>query len=171
MTVNSVSGEVRQEKISRRNLDELGFLLYHCWDLPVLQTSELIHLPAVKKRAEEEKNGLAQAKALRKELIACAEQITQRPRYPIEDIVNAIEKENMKLGSQDLLKIRRTIGIPFSRKRLDLARYYTIRLIMQGVDQHTIAEFLDVDLRTVANYVAQAKDRIRLVLETRSLFE
>jgi len=171
MTINMVTERVKPEKISRRSLDELGYMLYHCWDLPVLQTSDLVNLQNVKKLAEEEKQGLSLAKALRKELIACAEQITQRPRYPIEDIVNAIEKSNMNLGSQELVKIQRAIGIPFSRKRLDLARYYTIRLIMQGVDQHTIAEFLDVDLRTVANYIAQAKERIRLVLETRSLFE
>ena len=64
-------------------------------------------------------------------------------------------------------KIQRVIGVPFSRNKLDLARYYTIRLVMQGVDQQTIAEFLDVDLRTIANYVSQAKERIRIALETR----
>src|SRR3989304_2718729 len=91
------------------------------------------------------------------------------PRYPIEEILSAIEKKSLNIGSQDLVKIQKAIGVPFTRNKLDLARYYTIRLVMQGVDQQAIAEFLDVDLRTVANYVAQAKERVRLVLETRSI--
>jgi hypothetical protein len=149
--------------------DELGHALSHCWDLPILQMSNLAQLPAVAQRALEETHGLEQAKALRKELISCADQITQRPRYPIEEIVSAIDNSKLGLGSQDLVKIQRVIGIPFPRNKLDLARYYTIRLVMQGVDQQTIAEFLDVDPRTVANYVAQAKNRIRLVLESQSV--
>ncbi|OGO31812.1 MAG: hypothetical protein A2Z29_08410 [Chloroflexi bacterium RBG_16_56_11] len=169
MILDQVSIRSDFRKNGKNSPDELGYLLYHCWDLPVLQTSDMVQLPPVLKRAEEERHGLELAKALRKELIACAEEITQRPRYPIEEIVAAIEKEKMKLGSQDLVRIQKAIGVPFSRNKLDLARYYTIRLVMQGIDQQAIAEFLDVDLRTVANYVAQAKERIRLVLETRSI--
>lgn len=102
-------------------------------------------------------------------MVACAEQITQRRRYSIEEIVSAIEKNSFDPCSQELQRIRKLIGVPFPRNKLDLARYYTIRLVMQGVDQATIAEFLEVDLRTVANYVAQAKERIRVVLETRAM--
>ena len=148
---------------------ELGHALSHCWDLPMLQTSKLTQLPVVAQRALEENHGLELAKALRKELIACAEQITQRPRYSIEEIVSAIEKEKLHLGSQDLVKIQRVIGIRFPRNKIDLARYYAIRLVMEGIDQQTIAEFLDVDLRTVANYIAQAKERIWLILESKSM--
>jgi hypothetical protein len=169
MTLNQISPEVEQKKIGKGNADDLGYLLYHCWDLPLLQTSRLARLPRLLNRAKEEKQGLELAKALRKELIACAEQITQRPRYSIEEIVTAIEKGSFSPVGQEVQKIRKLIGVPFPRNKLDLARYYTIRLVMQGIDQPTIAEFLDVDLRTVANYVSQAKDRIRVVLETRAL--
>ena len=168
MTLNQVSIGFDSQK-NGKELDELGYLIYHCWDLPLLQTSRLAQLPPVLKRAEEERHGLELAKALRKELIACAEEITQRPRFPIEDIINAIEKENMTHDGQELEKIRKAIGVPFPRNKLDLARYYTIRLVMQGIDQPTIAEFLEVDLRTVANYVAQAKKRIHLILETKTI--
>lgn len=148
--------------------DELGHALHHCWDLPILQTSKLTQLPSVAQRALEETDGLALAKALRMELISCAEQITQRPLYSIEEIVSAIEKDKLALGNQDLEKIQRNIGIRFPRNKLDLARYYAIRLVMEGVDHQTIADFLNVDWRTVANYVAQAKERIRLILESRT---
>ncbi len=154
-----------------RALNELTYLLSHCWDLPVLQTSKMALLPQISKQAETEKHGLELAKALRKELISCAEQITQRPKFPIEDIVTAIERDRMSLEKQEQAKIQKIIGIPFTRNKLDLARYYTIRLVMQGIDQQTIAEFLDVDLRTIANYVSQAKERIRLILETRLFSE
>jgi hypothetical protein len=169
--VNFVSSKIGSKKSRRRSFDELGYVLHHCWDLPVLQTSQLTQLPPVKKRAEEEKHGLELAKALHKELIDCAEQITQRPRFSIDGIIEAIEKSKTNQGNQDLAKIQKAIGIPFSRNKLDLARYYTIRLVMQGVDQQTIAEFLDVDIRTVPNYVNQAKERIRLILETKSFAE
>lgn len=162
------ANRVKTKGSSRGSSDELGYVLCHCWDLPVLQTSTLTGLPSVEQLALKEDNGLELAKALRKELVACAEQLTQRPRYPIEAIVSAIEKKTLNMGSQDLVKIQKNIGIPFPRNKLDLARYYTIRLVMQGTDQQTIADFLDVDLRTVANYVVQAKERIRLILETRS---
>jgi hypothetical protein len=135
----------------------------------MLQTSKLTQLSVVTQRALEENHGLELAKALRKELIDCAEQITQRPRYSIDDIVSAIEKEKLHLGSQDLVKIQRVVGIRFPRNKIDLARYYAIRLVMEGIDQQTIAEFLDVDLRTVANYIAQAKERIWLILESKSM--
>jgi hypothetical protein len=148
---------------------DLGQALSHCWDLPILQKSKLTQLPAVAQRALDEDHGLELAKALRKELIACAEQLTQRPRYSIEEIVSAIEKEKLHLGSQELVRIQKVVGIRFPRNKIDLARYYAIRLAMEGIDQQTIADFLDVDLRTVANYIAQAKERIQLILESKSM--
>ncbi|OGO20811.1 MAG: hypothetical protein A2144_03405 [Chloroflexi bacterium RBG_16_50_9] len=169
MLLNYVSGRWRDNGDEIEQHDELGYALSHCWDLPVLQMSNLTQIPAVVQRAHEETSGLELAKALRKELITCAEQITQRPKYSIEDIVSAIEKEKLGFGSQDLVKIQRAVGIRFPRNKIDLARYYAIRLVMQGIDQQTIADFLDVELRTVANYVAQAKDRIRLVLDSQSM--
>jgi hypothetical protein len=168
MTLNYPSSRLRTG--SRSQVDELGYALHHCWDLPILQRSDLTKLSVVAQRSLEESNGLELAKALRKELINCAEQITQRPRYPIEEILAAIEKEMLGLGSQNLVKMQRTLGIPFPRSRIDLARYYAIRLVMEGIDHQKIADFLDVDLRTVANYILQAKERIRLILETRSMF-
>jgi DNA-directed RNA polymerase specialized sigma24 family protein len=170
MALYSVSSRLRQTKDRKSQFDELGYALHHCWDLPALQASNLTRLPSVAQQALEETNGLGLAKALRKELIVCAEQITQRPRYPIEEIISAIEKERLGLSSQDLLKIQKAVGVPFPRHQIDLARYYTIRLVMQGVDHQTIADFLDVDPRTVANYVAQAKERIRLTLDSKSMF-
>ncbi|MGD0795123.1 MAG: hypothetical protein ABR958_06005 [Dehalococcoidales bacterium] len=151
------------------DLFELGHALSHCWDLPMLQKSRLTQLHVVAERALEENHGLEFAKAIRKELISCAEQLTQRPRHPIEEIVTAIEKEKFHLGSQDLVRIQRMIGIRLPRNKIDLARYYTIRLVMEGIDQQTIAEFLDVDQRTVANYISQAKERILLILESKSM--
>jgi hypothetical protein len=154
-------------KKSRREEDELSYLLNHCWDLPLLQTSELARLPRLLNRAKEEKQGLEFAKALRKELISCAEQMTQRPRFSIDEIVKAIENAKTPEGAQELQRVKSVIGVPFRRNKLDLARYYTIRLVMQGIDQSTISEFLEVDLRTVANYFAQARERIKVILETR----
>jgi hypothetical protein len=148
---------------------ELGHALSHCWDLPMLQKSKLTQLAGIAESALEENHGLELAKALRKELIDCAEQITQRLRQPIETIISAIEKEKLNLGSQDLVRIQKMIGIRLPRNKIDLARYYSIRLVMEGIDQQTIAEFLDVDLRTVANYIAQAKERIWLILESKSV--
>ena len=167
MALKSISSRFGSTRNETSQFD-LGQALSHCWDLPMLQTSKLTQLPVVAQRALEENHGLELAKALRKELIACAEQLTQRPRYSIEEIVTAIEKEKLHLGSQELVKIQKAIGIRFPRNKIDLARYYTIRLAMEGIDQQTIAEFLDVDLRTVANYIAQAKERIWLALESKS---
>jgi hypothetical protein len=151
------------------DLFELGHALSHCWDLPMLQKSRLARLQVIAERALEESHGLEMAKAVRKELIACAEQLTQRSRYSIEEIITAIEKEKFHFGSQDLVRIQRAIGIRLPRNKIDLARYYTIRLVMEGIDQQTIAEFLDVDQRTVANYISQAKERILLILESKSM--
>ncbi|OGO23303.1 MAG: hypothetical protein A2144_12855 [Chloroflexi bacterium RBG_16_50_9] len=170
MALNYPLNRLRSSNNVRNQFDELGFALHHCWDLPILQTSDLTKLSIVAQRSFEEANGLELAKALRKELISCAEQITQRTRYPIEEIIPAIEKEMLSLGSQELVKIQKALGIPFPRNRIDLARYYAIRLVMEGIDHQMIADFLDVDLRTVANYVVQAKERIRLILETKSMF-
>ena len=169
MELNYVSGQARYSGNEISQLDELGFALSHCCDLPVLQASKLTQLSVVAQRALEESDGLELAKALRKELIACAEQLTQRPRQAIGEIVSAMEKQKLHLGSQDLVKLQRAVGIRFPRHKLDLARYYAIRLFMEGMDQQTIADFLDVDLRTVANYIAQAKQRIWLILESRTM--
>ena len=159
--------KVGVKKSRREEYDELSYLLYHCWDLPLLQTSRLARLPRLLNRVKEEKQGLEFAKALRKELINCSEQITQRPTYSIDEIVTAIENAKTPAGAQELQKIKSIIGVPFRRNKLDLARYYTIRLVMQGMDQSTIADFLEVDLRTVANYFAQARERVKVILETR----
>ena len=161
--INSATDEIE--------LFELGYALSHCWDLPMLQKSKLTRIYPVAERALEENHGLELAKALRKELICCAEQLTQRPRFPIEEIINIIEKDKLHFGSQDLVKIQKTIGIRLPRNKIDLARYYSIRLVMEGIDQQTIADFLDVDLRTVANYIVQAKERIWLILESKSVMQ
>ena len=166
MAISHLSSQLRHTS-NIRIFDELGHAIRYCWDLPVLQKSELTQLPGIARLALEETHGLELAKALRRELIACAEQITQRPLYPIKEIVSAIEQEKFGLSSQDLAEIQKTIGVRFPRNKIDLARYYAIRLVMEGVDRQAIADFLDVDLRTVANYVAQAKERIRLILESR----
>jgi hypothetical protein len=154
------------KKSRRDDYDELSYLLNHCWDLPLLQTSKLARMPRLLNRVKEEKQGLEFAKVLRKELISCAEQITQRQRYSIDEIVAAIENKT-PAGVEELQKIKSAIGVPFRRNKLDLARYYTVRLVMQGIDQSTISEFLEVDLRTVANYFAQGRERIRVILDTR----
>jgi len=164
MTLNYISSRLNSLGDS---LDELSYALHHCWDLPALQTSNLVIPNMMGQYASKEEAGLEAAKALRKELIDCAEQLTQRLKYPIEDIVAAIEKEKLGLGSQNLVKIQKAVGIPFPRNKIDLARYYTIRLVIQGIDRQTISEFLDVDPRTVANYFSQAEVRVRLVLKSR----
>jgi len=148
--------------------DELGYIIQHCCDLPALQTSKLVRMPVVAQQALNEEQGLELAKALRKELIACAEQITQRRRLPIDDIMQAIQQHKLDFDHQDLAKIKKGLGVPFPRHMVDLARYYAIQLVIQGVSRQEIAEFLEVDVRTVANYIAQAKARIKLILETKS---
>lgn len=167
MALTYVSRRTPYDSNGRIKFDQLGHALHHCWDLPILHTNDLTQLPSVVKRALRETDGLELAKALCTELIACAEQISQRPSYPIDKIISAIEKEQLGLGRQDLAEIQRRLGIPFPRNKIDLARYYTIRLVMQGMNNQTIADFLQVDLRTVGNYVAQAKERITLILEGR----
>ncbi len=147
----------------------LGYALRLCWDLPMLQNSELVKLPSVIKRARKENGNLELAKALRDELIACAAQITRRNKYPIEQIVSAIENNRQDLGNENVMRIKKELGIPFPRDRIDLARYYTIRLVMEGISNKVIAEFLQVEPRTVANYISQAKKRIRLILEYSSV--
>lgn len=169
MELKRLSIRSRYSRNISSQVDELGFALHHCWDLPILQTSGLTQLPSVMQRALGEMDGLELAKALRKELLACANQLTQRPLYPVGEVIAAIEREKHGFGNQDLEKIQRILGVRFPRNEIDLARYYTIRLVMEGIDHQTIADFLDVDLRTVANYVLQAKERIRLILETRSI--
>jgi|WetSurMetagenome_2_1015567.scaffolds.fasta_scaffold63409_3 hypothetical protein len=151
--------------------EELEYALAHCYDLPELQSSSLTKMPAVLDRARDETGGLELAKALRKELIDCAAQLTQRPVYPLEDLFKAIENGQPGIASQTLERVKGEIGVPFSRNRIDLARFYAIRLVMQGFDHESIANFLEVDPRTVGNYLAQARERIRVVLESQEMLD
>ena len=160
-----------EEENTSEMAGELEHALACCWDLPALQTSSLTRMPAVIERARYESEGLELAKALRKELIDCAAQLTQRPVYPIEDIINAIENGRMGVASQALARVKREMGLPFPRTKVDLARYYTIRLAMEGVSHQSIADFLEVDPRTVANYLVQARERIRVVLESQAMLD
>jgi DNA-binding NarL/FixJ family response regulator len=169
MVLNYISGVWHDETEAINLIDELDHALSHCWDLPMLQMSSLTQLPAVLERSRAEADGLELAKALRKELIACAEQLTQRPVFPIEELITCIENGQLGIASQNLARMKREIGVPFSRNKVDLARYYAIRLAMQGTDHQKIAEFLEVDPRTVANYLAQARERIRVVIESQSM--
>ncbi|MDD5289348.1 MAG: hypothetical protein PHY28_09600 [Dehalococcoidales bacterium] len=164
MTISSTR-DILREKINDK-ADYLSQALRYCADLPMLQTNKLTGLSSVAYEALSINGELAAAKALRKRLIACAEEITQRPRLPIEEVASAIEKYKRGLGSQELARLQKAVGVPFSRSQIDLARYYSIRLMMQGIDQGAISDFLNVDLRTVANYIAQAKKRIWLTLES-----
>jgi DNA-binding CsgD family transcriptional regulator len=152
---------------SRIDLGKLSSALHYCWDLSTLQKSEFVLLPSVAKLANGKNDGLQAAKALRDELIACAEQLTQRKRYPIEEIASVLEMDNISFRDRYMENIQRSLGVPFSRDRLDLARYYAIRMLMEGVRNEIIAKFLMVDSRTVGNYIAQAKERIRFTLESR----
>jgi DNA-binding NarL/FixJ family response regulator len=144
--------------------EELGKALRNCCDLPALQNSSLTQLPSVVRRARTDRRSLALAKALRIELVACAEQITQRTRHPVREIMAAIEEAESSSTTQSLTEIQAYLGVPFPRDKIDLARYYTIRLVVEGVKNETIAEFLKVDIRTVGNYIVQAKERIMLAL-------
>jgi transposase len=160
---------VKNEPLFRSSKsDELGYILQHCYDLPAIQVSKMVEIPNVLNQSLNETEGLELAKALRRELLFCAELITQRQRLPIDKIVSAIDKYKVNIDNEELSKLQREIGIPFSRNKLDVARYYAIRLVMQGVSRQDIAEFLDVDIRTVANYIAQAKKCIGIILETRA---
>jgi DNA-binding NarL/FixJ family response regulator len=159
---------LRYGETMRIDLDKLGQALRHCHDLTFLQNSELIYLPNVVRHCKKTRIDLDFAKALRKELISAAERITRRrARVPIREIVKAIEEQRLNSENQQLAEVQRKLGIPFSRNRLDLARYYAVRLVMEGLSNETVAEFLQVDPRTLANYIAQSKERIRLMLESR----
>jgi hypothetical protein len=147
------------------DLNELGEVLRLCRDLPMLENSFLTNHPRVKTRAKKYNCSLGLAKALRAELISCAEQITIRPTYPIEKIVDALESYFRGNDQSELIQIRNELAIPFSRDKIDLARFYSIRLSMEGVNRQQIAEFLQVEPRTVANYTKQAKERIKVLLE------
>ncbi len=150
------------------DIQELGQVLRHCHDLTYLQNSDLVYLPGVVRRCRGESVGLHPAIALRKELIAVVQRISRRTtRFPIRKILKAIEERRLGSDSQRLVEIQKRLGIPFSRNRIDLARYYAIRLVMEGLSNETIAEFLMVDPRTLANYIAQAKMRIVLILGSR----
>ena len=147
------------------DLNELGQALRLCRDLPMLENSLLTNITRVKMRAKMYDGSLGLAKALRAELISCAEKITLRPTYSIKKIVVAIEKYFQYNDQTYLQQIRDELAIPFSRDKIDLARYYSIRLSMEGVNIQQIAEFLQVDPRTVGNYIRQAKQRIKFLLE------
>ena len=148
--------------------DDVALALQYCWDLPMLQTSPLVDLPQVRELALKETQGLELAKALRSELVTCSEHLTQRRHYPVEEIATFLQDGKPRFRYTELTALRRKIGVPFPRHMIDLARFYAIRLVMKGVGRDKIADLLDVDVRTVANYLAQAKERIRLILHTRS---
>lgn len=149
----------------RIELHELSEALRLCRDLPMLENNLLTNLPRVKARAKNYNGTLELAKALRAELISCAEQITIRPTYSIKDIVDAIESYFQGNNQGHLIQIRDELAIPFSRDKIDLARFYAIRLLIEGVSIQQIAEFLQVEPRSVANYLKQAKERIKTLLE------
>ena len=142
MLETRISNRLRYGKKGRRiNLDKLGQALRHCYDLTFLQNSDLTLLPSVVRRCQGERTSLDLAKALRKELVAAAMCISRRTaHFPIRKILKAIEEQRLGLDNQRVVEIQRCLGIPFSRDRIDLARYYAIRLVMEGVDQQTIAD-------------------------------
>ncbi len=153
---------------TRIDIERLGQVLRHCHDLTFLQNSNFVFLPSVVRQCRGESVDLCSAKALRRELIAVAQRISRRTvHFPIRKILKAIEERRLSSDNQRVVEIQRRLGIPFSRNRIDLARYYAIRLVMEGLSNETIAEFLMVDPRTLANYIAQAKMRIALILESR----
>jgi len=150
------------------DIKELGEALRHCHDLTFLQNSRLTGLPCVVGRCRGETAGLDCAKALRKELIAASRGICRQTEHvSIRKILKAIEQRRLGLENRQLMEIQGRLGIPFSRDRIDLARYYAIRLVMEGLNNEAVAEFLLVEPRTCANYIAQAKIRIGLVLGCR----
>ena len=146
-------------------LHELGEASRLCRDLPMLENNLLTNLPRVQARAKNYNGTLELAKALRAELITCVEQISIRPKYSIKKIVDAIESYFQGNNQDNLIQIRDELAIPFSRDKIDLARFYAIRLLIEGVSIQQIAEFLQVEPRTVANYLKQAKERIKILLE------
>ena len=153
---------------ARIDRDTLGRALHHCFDLTFLQNSDLTQLPSVVRRCREERHGLDLAKALRRELIDAAEQITPRAdHHTIRDIVEAIEEERLNSGNGRMAEIQKHLGIPFPRDKIDLARYYGIRLVMEGLSNEIVANFLQVEMRTLSNHIAEAKERIKLTLESR----
>ena len=168
MEIASIAINSPYDESGRIDFNKLGRALRYCHDLPLLQNSDLTHLPSVENRARGDRRGLDLARALRKELITCTEQIARHTGYPsIREIVEAIEREKLFADKQLVAEVSKRLVIPFSRDRRDLARYYGIRLRMEGLANSTIAEFLQVELRTLGNYIAEAKERIRLILESR----
>src|SRR4030042_4306041 len=146
-------------------LHELGEALRLCRDLPMLENNLLTNLPKVKMRAKKYNGNLELAKALRDELISCQQQITIRPTYSIKKIVDAIESYFHGNNQDEFIQIRDELAIPFSRYKIDLARFYAIRLLIEGVSIQQISEFMQVEPRTIANYIKQAKERIKSLLE------
>lgn len=146
---------------------ELGSALRNFRDLPILEGNALTDLPCVRRRAESYPGSLGKARALRSELISCAEELTVRSTYPIEKIVSAMKNGLQTKVANEMPEIIYELNIPFSRSNIDLARYYSIRLVMEGMNIQNIAEFLQVEPRTVANYIKQAKQRIEISLINR----
>ncbi len=166
MTVNYVARHLRHDARTAVDPNELGKALRRCYDLPFLQDSKLAQLPCVARRAGGERDGLVLARALRSELIASAERISRPVRHPaVRKIVAAIEKQRLGQDGQFLAEMQKNLGIPFPRNKIDVARYYAIRLVMEGMKHEVVADFLEIDLRTLGNYLAEARHRIRLILE------
>lgn len=168
MEVINIAVGTPYDSTGKIDLYKLGRALRLCHDLPLLQDNELTRLPSVVRQTNGEKKGLDLAKSLRRELISCAEEITRHSGHPgIHEILSALEEETLFSENRHINTIKRKLGIPFSRDRLDLARYYAIRLLMEGLSNGTIANFLEVEIRTLGNYISAAKRRIRLTLESR----
>ena len=165
MMKNTIQNPDSNGESMQIKLTELNDALRLCRDLPMLENNLLTNLPKIKNRSKNYNGSLGNAKALRAELISCAEQITIRPTYSINKIVDALENYFRGNDAEKVLQISSELDIPFSRDKIDLARYYAMRLSMEGVNIQHIAEFLQVDPRTVANYIRQAKQRIKVLLE------
>lgn len=144
--------------------DDLRHAIRHCSDLPMLANNRLIYLQSLSGRVDNPDDAFELAKALRAELLFCAEQISLRSKYPINEIIRSIDDTINGIDEEKIKVVRKILGIPFSRDAIDLARYYTIRLVMEGIGNKKIAYFLCVEPRTVANYINQAQARIQIVL-------
>ena len=151
----------------RIDAEKLSKALRHCHDLCILQQSELAQLPSVARRVSNAVNRGQLGKALREELLDCARLLTRRKKHAIAQIIAALDDGTYDPDTEEACRVKEISGIPLPRNKIDLARYYAIRLVMQGVSNEAIATFLEVDPRTVGNYISQAKERIRLTLESR----
>lgn len=146
---------------------ELGRALRRCRDPLFLRNTTLVNLPGVARRIANSSPPPDLGKALRQELLYCAESVTWRRKQPIAFIVSAVANGRNRPNTEEIERVKAMVGVPLGRNEVDLARYYTIRLVMEGVPIEAIAGFLEVEPRTVANYISQAKEHIALVLESR----